>query len=233
MEWIQSTLRFKSGDKRYKFELVHFDNPEFPVVCGDQYNGIFLDKLEKAETELGSVLWLDAINLFLPFVCFDISKLSSNLSLICLGEGTGACGIGMSATKFFTRTVITDLEPLVPLLELNASLNESCEAYALDWVHRSSFISKEENLHNFDVVVGCEVLYGNRFAWPDLLGTILDSCRDSNSVVYLCVTLRNARHDLEDFWNKFLSNHFTNISEISLSETVSVIRATGLVRYSH
>lgn len=233
MEWIQSTLRFKSDQSRYKFQLVHFDNPDFPVVKGEIYTGVeFLQRLEKAQDELGSVLWLDAINLFLPFVCSDISRSRKShqpLSLLCLGEGTGACGIGMSATNFFNRTVITDLEPLLPLLQLNASLNESCEAYSLDWMNRSAFFSDQKNSHNFDIVVGCEVLYGNRFAWPDLLGTILDSVRDSSSIVYICVTLRNARHDLEDFWNNYLSNHFSQISEFELSDNVSVIKATGLV----
>ena len=235
MEWIQSTLRFKSDDNlRYKFQLIHFDNPEFPVVKGEPYTGEYLEKLEKAEDELGSVLWLDAINLFLPFVVSDIARSrnvrTQSMSLLCLGEGTGACGIGMSSTKFFSRSVITDLEPLLPLLQLNASLNESCEAYTLDWMNRSSFFDDGQNFQNFDIIVGCEVLYGNRFAWPDLLGTIQESCRDSSSIVYICVTLRNARRDLEDFWENFLSKIFTTINEVSLSETVSVIKATGLVR---
>ena len=231
MEWILCTLRFKSGNARYKFKLVHFDNPEFPVVKGETYTGHSLNSLEKAEDELGSVLWLDAINLFLPFVCSDVPKTRrDSLSLLCLGEGTGACGIGMSSTKIFHRTVITDLEPLLPLLQLNASINASCEASTLDWMNRATFFNDSKNSQNFDIVVGCEVLYGNRFAWPDLMGTILDSCRDSNSIVYICVTLRNARLDLEDFWNEYLSKNFTSISEISLSLNVAVIRATGLVR---
>jgi hypothetical protein len=229
MEWIQSTLRFKSGNKRYKFQLVHFDNPLYPVAKGEAYTGKFLDSLEKAEDELGSVLWIDAINLFLPFVCSDIS-LPFPPSLLCLGEGTGACGIGMASTKNFARTVITDLDPLLPLLSLNASLNPACEAHALDWRNGAEFFSISENFQNFDVVIGCEVLYGNRFAWPDLLATILASCRNEHSLVYLCVTLRNARHDLEDFWNLYLARHFSTIIEIPLSESVSVIKATRLVR---
>ena len=238
MEWILSALRFKiSPDKRRcKFHLVHFDNPEFPVVPGHPYEGSQDDgDLEKAKDELGSVLWLDAINLFLPYLCSDLLKsfgTSKKLAVLCLGEGTGACGIGISSCPDLSidRIIITDLPPLLPLLTLNASLNNFCEAKSLDWTKRENFFTVNNCYHEFNVVVACEVLYGNRFAWQALMNTIIDACRNKPStLVYICVTLRNARHDLEDFWNQFLAIHFMDISEIVLSDNVSVIRATRLV----
>jgi len=68
-------------------------------------------------------------------------------------------------------------------------------------------------------------LYGNRFVWDDLISVITRRVTH-NTVVYICVTLRNARHDLEDFWKKYLSKFFHEIIEIPVSDTVSVLRAS-------
>jgi len=237
MDWIKSVIRFKYTNggtmKTCKFDLVHFDNIEYPIVKGEVWDndgghvctGRRL-QLEPAESLLGSVLWLDAINLFLPYVCTDISTLGDDkLSCICLGEGTGACGVGLAATELFSRVVISDLPPLVPLLDLNAQINDplKIEAQELDWTEDPSAANFENA--KFNIIIGCEVLYGNRFVWDDLISVITRRVTH-NTVVYICVTLRNARHDLEDFWKKYLSKFFHEIIEIPLSDTVSVLRAS-------
>jgi hypothetical protein len=229
MDWIKSVVRFKfkssrGVEKACRFSLIHFDNIDYPIIAGDKWED---SRLEEAESLLGSVLWLDAVELFLPFVSSDIAKTFNNkiLTSICLGEGTGACGIGLGVTEMFSKVVITDLPTLVPLLELNAQLTgqEIVVAQELDWT-KDEYSTQEF----FDVIVGCEVLYGNRFVWDYLMKVILCRCH-SNTVVYICVTLRNARKDLEDFRDLFLEKYFSNISEIQLSDNVCVLRSQYLL----
>jgi hypothetical protein len=54
------------------------------------------------------------------------------------------------------------------------------------------------------VIIGCEVLYGNRSVWPHLWECIRSSCAPENNILYLCVTLRNARLDVDDFTSQYL-----------------------------
>ena len=230
MDWILSEISFKyddnnSGKESVTFQLVHFDVIESPIIPGKRYNRI-PPSMEKAQDELGSVLWLDAVQLFLPYLCNDLITnlpFKPNRRAVCLGEGTGACGVGLSKMKFFSRVFITDLKPLLQLLDLNANINdpEILLAREIDW----TCWQDDEIENSCDVIVGCEVLYGNRFVWPYLMDTIIKcSSNDESVVVYLCITLRNERRDLEDFKREYLSPKFKKIDEISLSKDVSVLK---------
>lgn len=216
MDWIRSTV--PPG-----FELVHFDSVESPILPGVVWE-VEDSSLEKAQDQLGSVLWLDAVSLFLKYLRSEI-KDGLRSTAVCLGEGTGAVGCGIA--PLFSSTIISDLPALVPLLELNAKLNSnskhSIEARAIDWANSS------EILLPCDVIIGCEVLYGNRDVWPHLLATIV-RLSHAHSTVYLCVTLRNARKDIDDFRANFLSSHFDSIVETQLSPAVSVLKAKVRVR---
>jgi hypothetical protein len=78
------------------------------------------------------------------------------------------------------------------------------------------------------VVIGCEVLYGNRSVWPHLWQCIRSCCSPDNCTVYLCVTLRNARLDVDDFTSQYLNPHFSSVTECALSAVVVAVRAQGL-----
>ena len=216
MDWIKSELRvFKS--RTPPFSIVHFDCVDSPICPGSIWEDP-LRQLSKCEDLLGSVLWLDAISLFLPFLEKELLPVST---VLCLGEGTGAIGCALSKLNLFEKIFITDLGDLLPLLEVNARLaGPTVTALALDWMRPLP----SQLLGACDIVIGCEVLYGNRFVWEGLLETIRSSIK-SHSVVYLCITLRNARHDLEDFKHQILSRVFSRIEEFVLSSTVSVLRA--------
>jgi hypothetical protein len=225
MEWIKSQLEFTYAKKlTVRFPLVHFDSLEAPIVPGVQFDDPeWISRLEKAEDELGSVLWLDAIELFLPFLCNELSVRPANRAM-CLGEGTGAVGCALAHTEGLIKEeiVISDLPNLYPLMALNASLARKknkvpVTPLALDW-------NEPETTHPFDLIVGCEILYGNRFVWPALMETIL-ACAEKKCTVYICVTLRNKRHDLEDFRDEFLRKHMRTIREVELSDNVVVLVA--------
>jgi hypothetical protein len=214
MDWLRSELSFRNGKKRV----------EYPAVSGEVYENAPVS-LEMCSDFLGAVLWMDAVGLFLPFLATDLKGVSQGTCL-CLGEGTGAVGCALAGCDFFDSIFITDLPQLLPLLEVNASLvpSKRVAPHSLDWTQPlPSHLAK-----TCDVIIGCEVLYGNRSVWPGLLDTIR-SAATRESVVYLCVTLRNKRHDVDDFRSEFLSKIFADISEHTLSENVVVLRATGLV----
>lgn len=221
MEWIRSEIHFnhhgKNERRTSKFPLVHFDSVESPIVPGTVLE---LSQLDTCKNLLGCVLWLDAVNLFLPLLCNEIPRRGR---ILCLGEGTGAVGCGLAAAGLgHSEIYISDLPVLLPLLKLNASLNENVHAVPLDWTSGLD----PHLVGSCDVVVACEVLYGNRSVWGHLLETIKNAL-SPKSPVYICVTLRNARNDLQDFMKLLLhSSEFENIVEIPLSESVSVISAT-------
>ncbi|KAF4722195.1 hypothetical protein FOZ63_005136 [Perkinsus olseni] len=103
----------------------------------------------------------------------------------------------------FSRQVfITDLPELLPLLEVNCSsklnprLKGRAKALALDWVDESSFPKEIEGC--VDVIVCCEILYGNRFVWPGLV-RVLERALAVDGEAIFAITLRNARHDVDDF----------------------------------
>lgn len=216
MDWIKSDLRvFKSHTP--PCQIVHFDCVESPICPGTVFEDVS-GKLRKCEDLLGSVLWQDAVRLFLPFLEQELLPVST---VLCLGEGTGAVGCALSTLNLFQNIYITDLPDLLPLLEVNARLaGPSVTARSLDWTQPLPAVLRK----TCDVVIGCEVLYGNRFVWQSLLETIHNASKP-NSILYLCITLRNARHDLEDIKNKYLCQVFRKIDEISLSDQVSVLRA--------
>jgi hypothetical protein len=78
------------------------------------------------------------------------------------------------------------------------------------------------------VIIGCEVLYGNRSVWPHLWECIRSSCAPENSLLYLCVTLRNARLDVDDFTSQYLMPNFSSVTECALSPLVVAVRAERL-----
>ena len=226
MEWIQSQITFSFTEKRkgekntdVAFPLVHFDTAVSPIVPGSVFTaGSDVKKLVECQDLLGSVLWLEAIQLFLPFLCRDLSYMSERI--LCLGEGTGAVGCGLHAAKIGSEIFLSDLPQLLPLLEVNARLNVGVRPVAIDWTRPLD----PALVGSFNVVVGCEVLYGNRSVWESLL-SIIQSALKPSGVVYICVTLRNARLDLEDFITSYLTRLCASIEEISLSDSVSVIKA--------
>lgn len=227
MEWLESVLSYKCGNKRIRFPLVHFDSVEYPAVAGEVVSGEISDNLELCSDFLGSVLWLDAVGLFLPFVANDLSQSNTNSgTCLCLGEGTGAIGCGLGFANFFSQIFITDLPQLLPLLKVNANLvvSKQVHASALDWMQPIP----DHLVHACDVIIGCEVLYGNRSVWPALLETIRRASTQ-RAVVYLCVTLRNKRHDLDDFRSEYLSTIFSHVSEHPLSDNVVVLKASSSV----
>lgn len=235
MEWIKSKIVFKylndSQRTEVSFNLVHFDAVESPIVPGSIFNGD-CSELEQCSSQsmLGSVLWLEAIELFLPFLCEDIQSQGLVFNkVLCLGEGTGAVGCGLAAAnRICSEIIISDLPNLLPLLKINASLSTSntVRAISVDWT-----CPLHPDLRSAcDAVIACEVLYGNRSVWEALLDTINTSLGKKNhhekkSAVYICVTLRNARNDVDDFKKLYLSRISEVIDEIPLSPSVSVIRA--------
>jgi hypothetical protein len=219
MDWIESTIKF---DSKRSFRLIHFDCVECPIVPGSVIEGS-RDELSKCEDLLGSVLWLDAVSLLLPYLSGELLAGPSVSTALCLGEGTGAVGCGINTLRVCRNILITDLPDLLPILRRNAALaGDSVTALSLDWTCRVP----AHLVGRCDLIIGCEVLYGNRFVWEGLLNTIRTSMNPNRCTVYICVTLRNKRHDLEDFRDNFLSQLFGKISEISLSDSVSVLKAS-------
>ncbi|CAE8620341.1 unnamed protein product [Polarella glacialis] len=78
------------------------------------------DLLERCETELGACLWLET-NLAALQVLEAWRPSYTGLRVMELGAGAGACGIALALDG--ADAMITDLEPLLPLMQHNVSLN--------------------------------------------------------------------------------------------------------------
>jgi hypothetical protein len=148
-----------------------------------------------------------------------------------------------------SRVIVSDLPALLPLLECNSFINNQlcCDhselvPRAIDWSERSAYADLkagcrfETPMHpryityseSISVIIGCEVLYGNRSVWPHLWECIRSSCAPEHNLLYLCVTLRNARLDVDDFTSQYLLPNFSSVTECALSPLVVAVRAEGL-----
>jgi SAM-dependent methyltransferase len=194
MEWV--IAKVEGTD----VEVANFD------VAGSGETVYEPQTLYDCEEWLGAVYWKEAVELFLPFLSRKIKKQAKKgirlKRALCLGEGTGASGLALAALHIFKRVFITDLQPLLPLLEFNVNLNQRnirkgvCKAKALDWLNDEDRKSFKKG--KFDVAIGCEVLYGNRETWPGLIKVLKHTLR-KGGIAYFCVTLRNKHKDVDAF----------------------------------
>ena len=149
---------------------------------------------------------------------------------------------------YCSRIIISDLPALLPLLECNSFINNAlCSdgnlvPRAIDWSEPNAYadlkadcrcvtlihLSSGTQTVSISVIIGCEVLYGNRSVWPHLWDCIRSCCAPENNILYLCITLRNARHDVDDFTSHYLRPNFLNVTEYALSPLVVAVRAEGL-----
>jgi hypothetical protein len=212
MEWVISP-----GPN--KIRVAHFD------VAGtspplEQYQAV-----EACEDHLGAVYWKEAVELFVPFLGKELKKQPHIKRVLCLGEGPGASGLGLAASKQsqIKRIVLTDLSVLKPLMDFNLSMNpqlkETCRVWPLDWMDEQALFDFKKA--HYDCVIGCEVLYGNRFTWPGLK-RVLEYMLKSGGVAYFCVTFRNGRKDVDDFCG-LLSDGFVKKNEWELIEGHMVV----------
>ncbi|KAF4658333.1 hypothetical protein FOL47_008019 [Perkinsus chesapeaki] len=201
----------------HSFHVVNFDVADDSAFEGATYTeGIcshsrcprkshppseLVDKLPESVSEsLGSVLWFDAAIRFLNWAGKH-RRSYKGLRILGLGEGTGVTSLALAADGA-ADVYISDLPELFPLLEVNCSsklnprLKGRAKALALDWVDEDSFPVEIEGC--VDVVVCCEILYGNRFVWPGLV-RVLERSLAPEGVAMFAITLRNARHDVDDF----------------------------------
>jgi predicted nicotinamide N-methyase len=148
MEWVLGRFIFCGKP----FQCYHFD------AAGDSSANASLPlaALERAEGEIGAVLWAEAAEAMLRWLEPCASLQGSRV--LELGAGCGFVGLALAARG--ARVTLTDKATLVPLLELNASLARAagCDVVvrALDWA-----VPLPPDLPQFDLVVGCDLLYGD------------------------------------------------------------------------
>ncbi|KAF4719288.1 hypothetical protein FOZ62_008827 [Perkinsus olseni] len=213
MDWVCSRFTFRG----HPFHVVNFDVVDDSAFDGATYTeGIcshsrcsrkshpppeLVQNLpEFVSDSLGSVLWFDAAIRFLNWAAKH-RRSYKGLRVLGLGEGTGVTSLALAADGA-AEVFISDLPELLPLLEVNCSsklnprLKGRAKALALDWVDESSFPKEIEG--RVDVIVCCEILYGNRFVWPGLV-RVLERALAVDGEAIFAITLRNGRHDVDDF----------------------------------
>ena len=216
MEWVIS-----KGPSRVR--VAHFD------VAGTGETLEQFQALESCEDHLGAVYWKEAVELFVPFLVKQFAKLPIK-RVLCLGEGPGASGLALAAGVKLKRVVLTDLRVLNPLLEFNLRLNphlkDVCRVWPLDWTEEASLADFKTD--HYDAVIGCEVLYGNRFAWPGLKRVLAQTLKPGG-VAYFCVTFRNGRKDVDDFCSLLAEGGvFEKVKEWQLQKHLVAFRVDKL-----
>jgi hypothetical protein len=156
MEWKCGAFEFLGT----RFHAWHFDGsddsgsthaPPAAPPC--------LASLDRAEGEIGAVLWAEAAHAMLRWLEPTARRASfRGCRVLELGAGCGFVGLALAACG--ARVTLTDKAVLAPLLELNASLareqGRDVEVRVLDWA-----APLPADLPSFDLVVGCDLLYGD------------------------------------------------------------------------
>eukprot|EP00755_Sulcionema_specki_P029458 Sspe_Gene.17940::Locus_6413_Transcript_1_1_Confidence_1.000_Length_851::g.17940::m.17940/K21806/VCPKMT, METTL21D; protein N-lysine methyltransferase METTL21D len=154
--------------------------------------------LEGCEDLLGSVMW-NSINVFMKWLTQDSGAAwFRKKTVLELGAGTGAAGLVVGHMAKYT--VITDLKEYIPLIDFNIvenGLEGKVKAAPLNWGRDTI---PDSPFPPYDVVLMCDVLYGNRAAW-DGLCQVLRELAESRPRFILCHEHRSPR-DLPDFLEK-------------------------------
>ena len=152
MEWSCGTFEFAGAPFRawhFDAEGSNGDSSPLPPPC--------LASLERAEGEIGAVLWAEAARAMLRWLEPTAASLRG-CRVLELGAGCGFVGLALAACG--ARVTLSDKAVLAPLLELNASLareqGRDVEVRVLDWA-----VPLPAGLPAFDLVVGCDLLYGD------------------------------------------------------------------------
>ena len=145
-----------------QFAVWHFDaaaDDAADGAAGSPPPRVLLASLERAEVEIGAVLWREAAHAMLRWLEPEARRASfKGTRVLELGAGCGFVGLALAACG--ARVCVTDKGALTPLLEANAALarerGRDAEVRELDWA-----APLPTGLPAFDLVVGCDLLYGD------------------------------------------------------------------------
>ena len=156
MEWKCGAFEFCGAP----FHAWHFDAGSGDGSCDTLAPPPpCLASLDRAEGEIGAVLWAEAAHAMLRWLEPTARHASfRGCRVLELGAGCGFVGLALAARG--ARVTLTDKAVLAPLLELNASLareqGREVEVRVLDWA-----APLPADLPQYDLVVGCDLLYGD------------------------------------------------------------------------
>ena len=128
------------------------------------------------------VVWDAAVRALAEAVAPELRRRAARhgrVSVLELGAGTGALGVGLAAGVEGCRSLVTDLEPVVPLMRANAddaarlgrlARDSAVECEALAWAEEAeiptpnAFVGDgdgdgDARSRGWDLVAGCEILY--------------------------------------------------------------------------
>ena len=200
MGWVRTQRQFKTN----QFYVWHYDPEQIEPVAdwlglGDdlclinhadaQLNRV----LEPATDQLGAIIWEEAAKPLLNWL--DHRRGSyAGVRVLELGAGAGLVGLALGGAG--ANATISDVEALLPLLNVNAKEGGgNVTAAVLDWE------SPGDLAPAFDLIVGCDIIY-NLSNKPALLATLRHFLAGGTECV-LSVNLDPGRADrgagLEEF----------------------------------
>lgn len=109
MEWVWEDLSFRG----VPFKVAHF---EAPGGKREKVSDDLVEHLDRCEVELGACLWQDTNHALLRFL-ERRRQGYAGLRVLEMGAGAGACGLALALDG--ADATLTDVDGLVPLLELN------------------------------------------------------------------------------------------------------------------
>mmetsp|Transcript_17121 Transcript_17121/g.48703 ORF Transcript_17121/g.48703 Transcript_17121/m.48703 type:complete len:330 (+) Transcript_17121:112-1101(+) len=115
MQWVWEDLSFRGR----AFQLAHFEAPgegERELVPDD-----LVVRLDRCEAELGACLWHSTNLAALRFLERHRPEGYAGLRVLEIGAGPGACGLALALDG--AESTLTDVDGLVPLMELNLVRN--------------------------------------------------------------------------------------------------------------
>lgn len=162
-------------------DLLGFDAEDRHPDCEQIAPECVERRLRSASTQLGAEMWEEAAT---PFLRWLQSRRDDygGVRVLELGAGTGLVGLALASDG--AVVTITDMEALLPLLELNAADSGGLvTATGLQWDQASTMST------DFDLVVGCEIVYS--LASQSELIYALQHFVTSTTECCLVVNLRN------------------------------------------
>mmetsp|Transcript_36406 Transcript_36406/g.102843 ORF Transcript_36406/g.102843 Transcript_36406/m.102843 type:complete len:218 (-) Transcript_36406:8-661(-) len=182
MDWVLGSFHFRGRAFRaWHFDVRPEDGSDEPELSTSQR-----DNLELASEEIGAVLWSEAAEACLLWLQRS-SRSFKGWKVLELGSGCGYVGLALAADG--AEVMLTDMQPLHPLLRINTELALEAGYFVrhctLDWCQ-----PVPPNLRaDYDLVIGCDLLYDS--ASPSALLGILQQFVTGDTEFRLSVNLRD------------------------------------------
>lgn len=159
-DFVQSDFKFSLEKSATNAANVRFDDDGDLIRDDDrEFFVVIKHKVQSDLDNVGTQVWRGALFLA-DFALENWQKTFQKRNILEIGSGTGLTSIVVAKHCQPSNVTATDLPKFMQLLKDNVSLNKAqVETKVLDLLDMSN--STVENLLDFDVILGADVIYDN------------------------------------------------------------------------